>query len=298
MRHPGDRAATATRILRLVTTTTEHLTTGWEPDTPVEDSILRRYLFCWAHQCEAFAISAGGRAVQGPAFAAADYGRPGGWFNSATLLHPLEPATADTVLDDVEAFFAGGTGEALLWSAWPIPDLRSRGWHLVGHPPLLIRPPTRLIGAPGAPPVPVSEVVDAAELTQWERIAVEGYPLPELQPFRPGSLVDERILGDDRLRLTVGWNDDQPVSLGALFADSGIACFALGVTRPEARRRGHWLAHAARRLHAAPDVWMTGVFSDHSRSPAERIGFVPILRFTLWARPRPHPSTIEQGGTP
>ncbi|HEX6312412.1 MAG TPA: hypothetical protein VF152_12410 [Acidimicrobiia bacterium] len=269
-----------------MTTTTENLTTGWEPETPVEDSLLRRYLFCWAHQCEAFATSAGGRAVQGPAFAAADFGRPSGWFNSATLLAPLEPATADGVLDEVEAFFAGGTGEALLWSAWPTGDLQRRGWHLIGHPPLLVRPPARLVGVPEAPDVRVTEVDDPAGLVDWERVAVEGYPLPELQPFRAGSLVDERILADARLRLTLGWDDGEPVSLGALFADSGIACFALGVTQPTARGRGHWRAHAVHRLNTAPDVWVTGVFSDYSRSPAQRIGFVPILRFTLWARPR------------
>jgi hypothetical protein len=32
---------------------------------------------------------------------------------------------------------------------------------------------------------------------------------------------------------------------------------------------------------------MSGVFSDHSRPGAEQIGFVPIIRFTLWSRSRP-----------
>jgi hypothetical protein len=271
----------------MTTTTDEHLVDGWEPDTPVDDSLLRRYLFCWGHLCEAFAIAAGGRALQAPAFAAADYGRPGSWFNSATLLQPLEPDAGAAVLDDVEAFFAGGTGEAMLWSAWPTPDLRARGWQLVGHPPLLIRPPAELVGVPGAPDMRLAEVADAATLEEWERVAVEGYPMPELEPFRPGSLADARILDDDRLHLTVGYVDGDGVSLGALFTDSGLSCFALGVTRPEARRRGHWLAHAVHRLNRTPENWVAGVFSDDSRSPAERIGFVPILRFTLWALPRP-----------
>jgi hypothetical protein len=271
-----------------MTAPTQHLTNGWEPDTPLGDSLLRRYLFCWAQQCETFAISAGGRAVHTPAFAAADLRGPGGWFNSATLLQPLEPATTGRVLDDIEAFFAEGTGEALLWSAWPTADLRARGWHLEGHPPLLIRPPAHIAGVPNPPAVELSPVAGASELREWERVAVEGYPLPELLPFRPGRLADPRLLGDDRLQLTVGREGDEAVSAGALFSDAGIGCFALGVTKPHARRRGHWLAHAVHRLNAAPDVWMAGVFSDDSRPPAERIGFVPILRFTLWARPRPY----------
>jgi hypothetical protein len=31
-----------------------------------------------------------------------------------------------------------------------------------------------------------------------------------------------------------------------------------------------------------PDLWVTGVFSDFSRLGAERLGFVPVQRFTLW----------------
>jgi hypothetical protein len=31
---------------------------------------------------------------------------------------------------------------------------------------------------------------------------------------------------------------------------------------------------------------MTGVFSDHSRPLAQRLGFVPLLRLTLWVRAR------------
>lgn len=106
----------------------EHLTTGWEPAAPVGDSILRRYLFCSAALFEAFAQAAGGRAMTTPAFAAADTGRPAGSFNSATLLQPPDPATFGEVVDDVEAFFQPGTGQALLWSRWPTLDLAGRGW--------------------------------------------------------------------------------------------------------------------------------------------------------------------------
>jgi hypothetical protein len=61
---------------------------------------------------------------------------------SDTLLRPLPFDRPGDTLAAVGAFFDGhGTGEAYLWSAWPTPDLRSRGWVLEGHPPLLLRPP-------------------------------------------------------------------------------------------------------------------------------------------------------------
>jgi hypothetical protein len=156
----------------------------------------------------------------------------------------------------------------------------------VGHPPFLVRPPATL-APPSAPPaVEVTDVADATALAEWERVAVEGYPLPELLPVVPGELADPSLLGDPCLRLSLGLGDGQAVSLGALFCDYGVGCFALGVTRPRWRGHGHWKAHAIRRLTAAPGLWMTGVFSDDSRAPAERLGFVPVLRLTLWARRR------------
>lgn len=273
----------------------EHLTNGWEPDLPLSDSLLRRYLFCWAAATDAFALAAGGRTVRTPAFAAADYRRPSGFFNAATLLAPPEPDRFHAVVDDVEEFFAGGAGVALLWSAWPTPDLTARGWRLEGHPPLLVRPPARLVPPPAPPPggdgtagasPELVDVTDATGLADWERVAAEGYPLTELLPVRPGAIAAPSLLADPRLRFIVGRQDGDAVSIGALFVDAGIGCFTLGVTRPAARGGGHWRAHAIHRLSAAPDLWMTGIFSDLSRPRAERLGFVPLFRFTLWTLPR------------
>jgi hypothetical protein len=75
--------------------------------------------------------------------------------------------------------------------------------------------------------------------------------------------------------------------VGSLFVGSGLAAFSLGVTLPEARRRGYWAAMAGVRLLEEPGLPAVGVFSDMSRPSAEALGFVPITRFTLWHRPRP-----------
>jgi hypothetical protein len=65
-----------------------------------------------------------------------------------------------------------------------------------------------------------------------------------------------------------------------------VATFSLGVTLPSARRRGYWAAMAGVRLVEAPGLPAVGVFSDMSRPSAEALGFLPIIRFTLWHRPR------------
>ena len=56
---------------------------------------------------------------------------------------------------------------------------------------------------------------------------------------------------------------------------------------PAARRRGFWRQLAIDRLRATPELWTTGVFSDLSRPGAEALGFVPLLRLTLWILDRP-----------
>ena len=57
---------------------------------------------------------------------------------------------------------------------------------------------------------------------------------------------------------------------------------------PAARRRGFWQRRRpSRASEATPDLWFAGVFSDHSRPGAEALGFVPLLRLTLWTLDRP-----------
>ncbi len=85
--------------------------------------------------------------------------------------------------------------------------------------------------------------------------------------------------------LTDGWEPDLR-GWGPCSSPSGLAAFSLGVTLPEARRRGYWAAMAGVRLLDAPDLPAVGVFSDMSRPGAEALGFLPITRCTLWHRPR------------
>lgn len=264
----------------------EALTNGWEADVPVDDTMLRRYLFHWAAYCDAYADAAGGATARTAAWAAADLRRPSGYFNSITLLQPPGPDFDDD-LAEIEAFYESGTGEFLLWSAWPTPDLSRRGWELVGYPPLLIRPPAGIQPPPTPPDVDVTRVRTPDELAEWERVAIEGYPMPELDLAHRGEVAHPSLLDDDRFGFWIGHHDGAAVSIGTSFVEHGIASFALAVTRPEARRLHHWQRHAVERLRHSPDVWMTGVFSDHSRPGAEQIGFIPITRLTLWSRPRP-----------
>ncbi len=140
------------------------------------------------------------------------------------------------------------------------------------------------VAAPDRPPTPVQ---DPRELADWERVTVLGYPLAELTGADRYVLADPALLADGRLRLWIGRDErGRAVSASAQFVSQGLASLAFGVTLPQARRRGQWSVHARHRLRSKPDLWHAGVFSDFSRPGAERLGFVPIIRFTLYRRAR------------
>lgn len=265
--------------------TVTRLEDGWGVDTPVGDTLLHRYVLNLAAFHESVATAMGGRTLRRDDVVAADLGRPSGYYNSAVLLRP--PERFEDVVADLESFYDGhGSGDVELWSPWPTPDLTGRGWELEGHPPLLVRPagPAPAVRDPAG--LRIEEVSDAAGVQDWERVAVEGFPLPDVHPWLPGAIADDRVLADPRYRLWAGYVEHRPVVIGSLFTDAGIGNLTLGATLPDARRRGYWAAMAHRRLATLPELPAAALFSDMSRPGAEALGFLPIVRFTLWRRAR------------
>jgi hypothetical protein len=266
------------------------LRAGWEPDTPVEDSLLRRFLANWTASIEAHGVPAGGRALRRDDLAAADLGRPSFGGNVATLLAPLFPAGVAEVMAALDGFYRFSTGEhrgtAFLFSPWPTPDLRPHGWSLLGHEPLMLRP----AGGHLPPPPPglrIEEVRDEAGLRAFEVAIVRGFGSsdPELQ--QPGAVFGPDILGDARVRLWVGWEEDRPVSAAAAFVAAGINDVTLVGTVPEARRRGYGAALTWRATLADPTLPALLLSTDEGRPVYERMGYLPLFRFTVWSRDRP-----------
>jgi hypothetical protein len=264
----------------------EHLTTGWEPlaDLPVGDTVVRRFLHNLAEYVASASQAMGGTTTRADDLVVSNPGRPADLMSSAVLLAPVDgPHGWDDLLHRVEvASKRERPAATYLWSAWPTPDLAEAGWELVGHPPMLVRQPGGVV--PEAQPLDVRRVTDAAGVDDWCRVAVEGYPMPELLPYREGALYDERVLDDPRWRLWVGYDRGRPVSISALFVAHGFAHLALGVTRRTHRGGGFWHAMLRERLLAEPDLLSGSVFSDDSRHGIERLGYLPVTRFTLWRR--------------
>jgi hypothetical protein len=255
------------------------LETGWLPDTPIEDSLLRRFVANQADLQDHLVGAVGGRSDRTPDVALSDSGVAAAYLNQAVMLRPISDVH-DAVLGHVASFYAGSAG--LLLSPWPTPDLASRGWQLVGHPMFVVRGP---VGAPAdAPPsdVNVRRAESANDLALVERILIDGYPMPELDGMPANRAIGSALLRS-AVRHWVGYLDGTPIAAAASHAAHGVANLCLAATLPAARRRGVWHALVAARCASTPDLPAVAFTSDYSRPGFLRMGFLPITRFTLWA---------------
>lgn len=258
------------------------LETGWLPDTPIGDSVLRRFVANQADLQDHLVGAVGGRRDRTPDVALSDSGVAAAYLNQAVVRRPISDAY-DPVLDHIASFYAGSAG--LLLSPWPTPDLAGRGWQLVGHPMFVVRGPAGEQGEPAdVPPgdVNLRRAESADDLALVERIIIDGYPVPELD-----GLPANRVMGPALLRSAVrhwiGYLDGTPVAAAASHAAHGVLNLCLAATLPAARRRGVWQALVAARCAGTPDLPAVAFTSDFSRPGFLRMGFLPITRFTLWA---------------
>jgi hypothetical protein len=258
------------------------LETGWLPDTPIGDTLLRQFLHNQADVNQTVAEAKAGRTQCGDGVFLADANSAVPYFNQAIIDRPLAEDD-DPVLDEVEQFFDASGRPATLLSIWPTPDLGARGWTLVGHPAFVVRAPAPVDAQP-RPHVSVRVAEDLDDFAVAERVLIEGYPMDEAAGQPPGSELPS-TLGGSALAVRTGWLGDEPAGVGMDHVGHGLVNLCGGATLPSARRCGVWEALVWARVVDAPNLPAVAYTSDYSRPGFIRMGFLPITRFTLWTRP-------------
>lgn len=267
-----------------------HLRAGWEPDTPLTDSLLRRFLINWTLGIEAQGIPLGGKSVRRDDLVAVDIGRPGVGTNVVTLLVPLVREDMDEVLSTLDDFYAFSTdaasGSVFLFSPWPTPDLRPYGWTIADHPPLMFRPAGGVM-PPSPPGLRIEAVQDEQSLRAFEIAIVRGFLLSDGETQGLGAAFSPAVLADDQQRLWVGWEGERPVSAAATFVAAGINDVTLVATVPEARQRGYGAALTWQATLAEPTLPALLLATDEGRPLYEQMGYLALFRWTMWQRNRP-----------
>lgn len=265
--------------------TEEILETGFGDDTPGGDNLLNDFVRGEAEGFGALARARGDDVVDDPELGLllADGGSAAPFGNVAVMRRPAGadewPAVAARLH---EHFGRRPGGPFLVFSAWPTADLRPHGFDLVGHPPLMFRLPAPL------PPRPlesfeIREVRDEPGAHGWERVLVDGYPIPELQPVARGAFLPARALAAPGWHHYVGYLDGKAVATASAYLDARHVHVEFVAALPETRGRGIGQAITAAATGAAPSLPAMLIASDLGKPTYERLGYVSLLRFTLWA---------------
>jgi len=280
---------TITTATATTATTRERLEDGASPTTPPGDNLLADFLAVESAAYRALALAAGGRAAvddelglsMGDSASVCYFG------NVAYATRPMDSAAAAAeAVRRVRRFYGEGAGGPfLLFTPWALGNLRDAGFDLAGHPPLMIRPP-RAIEPRRIDGADVSPASSSGEVADFDRTLSEAYPADALLPY--GT---QRPLFDDRA-VAAGWQlftarlADEPVATAAAYASEQIVAIEAVSTRPQlrGRRLGELVTAAA--VASAPDVPAALLSSDDGRPVYSRLGFLPVMRFTLWVGSR------------
>ncbi len=263
------------------------LTTGWLPGTPAEDNLVRRTVLAHAAWVETEARLTSRPARRSDRLAVNWIGDRGQFTNQALALQPLvDLAAAAAEIETV----CPRPAPCCLFSPWPTGDLAPFGFELVGHPPLMVRWPGDTRRMAPTPPetsgATVAEVTTPEELIELERVLVEGFPLPGIELFEPGCVFPPAVLGDE-LRFWLVREGGRAVACAIGLAAAGMNLVELVATLPDARRRGHGARATWAVATLDPTLPAVLIASDDGRPVYERMGFVALERWTVWARASP-----------
>jgi hypothetical protein len=260
----------------------EHLENGHAAGTPGGDNLLLDYA---RGEAEAFAAvigTVGGRVEHDHELGVHlyDSGLPTPFANVALLSRPIPESEVDAFVARLRTFFGSAAGGPyMVFSPWPIADLAPHGFAPVGHPPLMLRAPGG--SAPLADGLHIVRVADADTLADFEQTLVEAYPVTDLQPWQRGVYLRPEAL-DTAWRFFVGYQGDRAVTTAAAYVTPTVTIVELVSSRPECRGKGYGAAITAAATLTEPERPAMLVASDLGRNVYAQLGYVSILRYTLW----------------
>lgn len=257
----------------------EQLTTGWESDLAAEDSVVRQAVLAHARWAVDLARSGGRPWHETPQWAGGHVGDHGPMTNWVVLKQPV--GDPGRVLGQVNTLFPAGV-PYLFISAWPTADLTIYGLALVGHPPLMLRPTSTRTPPPDSD-LELRWVRDTRELAEAERVLVEGYPLPEMQPFAPGRMLSPALL-EGPARVVVAWAGDRPLATATAYAAHGITLVENVAVLPDARGKGAGAAVTWAATTSDPSQPAALIASDDGQPVYQRLGYLRLERWTVWLR--------------
>lgn len=253
------------------------LSTGWEPEVPDDDTVVRQFVLALAGRLRVQAEAVDGRWQESDRALLADGRSAAPYENGIVLLRPPVAGEMERLVEEIRSFFPRER-RWILYSPFPLPPPPADDLELVGHPPFMFRP----AGGSAPPPPPgleIGPVETDDQLRVVSRILAASF---EIETDDPESLLDPRLRSGPA-RYWLGRVDGEPVGLAGARAAAGLTEVAFVGTLAAARGRGvgealTWTATLSGGSRPA------GLLaSDPGRPIYERMGYLSLLRFTLWS---------------
>jgi hypothetical protein len=264
--------------------TEETLETGYGDATAAGDNLLNDFARGEAAAFGALASARGDRVLEHDdlQLTLLDSGSPAPYGNLAVPRRPLGESEWRDAAAVMHEFFARQSGGPfIVFAAWPTPDLRPFGFGPIGHPPLMARPASPL-EIPAIPDFELRVVTDASSAREWEAVMVHGYPVPELQPFEPGCFLPERALAAPGWTHYLGVLEGRAVATASAFVDGQHVHVEMVSALDDVRGHGIGYALTAAATTTRTDRPAMLIASDLGRPTYDRMGYVSLLRYTLW----------------
>jgi GNAT superfamily N-acetyltransferase len=129
--------------------------------------------------------------------------------------------------------------------------------------------------------VTIHEVTDGNELREFERTLIEGYPIPDMDADSVPILFPTAYLGASS-HAYAAYVDGQMVATAAAHVAAGVNHVEFVATRAEHRGRGIGAAITWAATIAEPSLPAVLIASDDGRGVYEALGYMAVLRWTLW----------------
>jgi hypothetical protein len=150
----------------------------------------------------------------------------------------------------------------------------------VDRMPLMLRPPG---GTPPGSEAPVVPVITHEALVQAERVIVDGFPRPALQPYRPGRMLPPWVLTTPGWRTWLAYRHGRPAAACCTYDDGATLGVYWLAALPEHRSAGLGRAIMCAALAASPNRPTVLVATAVGVSLYSSLGFAAVAE-AAWYR--------------
>lgn len=167
----------------------------------------------------------------------------------------------------------------------------------VDRMPVMVRPAAAVpVAAPGAGTV-VAQVTSEASLAQAERVIVDGFPLPALQPYRRGRALPALVLVRAGWQVWLACRDGDPAAACCCYDDGAVVGIYWLATLAAHRSHGLGRAVMAAALRAHPGRPAALVATAAGRPLYASLGFAEVS-LAAWYRKPPRPPAVAASSAP